>query len=101
MATLHASLFCFFFLRNRIVGAIRWPSGLVRALHFGGPGFLGFGSWVQTWHRSSSHAEVASHIVQPEGPTTRIYNYVLGGFGEKQKGKKRRLATDVSSGGNL
>ena len=25
---------------------------------------------------------------QLEGPTTRIYNYVLGGFGEK-KGKKK------------
>ena len=30
-----------------------------------------------------------------EGPTTRIYNYVLGCFGEK---KEKRLATDVSSG---
>ena len=26
-----------------------------------------------------------SHIAQPEGPTTRIYNYVLGGFGEKKE----------------
>ena len=43
---------------------------------------------------------MVSHIAQPEGPTTRIYNYVLGGFGEKKK-KKRRLATDVSSGANL
>ena len=43
-----------------------------------------------------SHTEVASHIAQPEGPTTRIYNYVLGGFGEKEK--KRILATDASSG---
>ena len=25
-----------------------------------------------------------------------MYNYVLGGFGEKKKKKKRRLATDVS-----
>ena len=25
------------------------------------------------------------HIVQPEGPTTRIYNHLLGGFGEKKK----------------
>ena len=31
------------------------------------------------------HAEVASHIAQPEGPTTRIYNYVLGAFEEKKK----------------
>ena len=27
---------------------------------------------------------------QLEGPTTKIYNYILGGFGEKtQKGKKK------------
>ena len=50
------------------------------------------GSWVRTWHRSSGHAEVASHIAQPEGPTARIYNYVLGGgrFGEKKRKKRRR-----------
>ena len=29
-----------------------------------------------------------SHIAEPEGPTTRIYNYVLGGFGERKKKKK-------------
>ena len=74
-----------------------WPSGEVFTLCFGGPGFLRFASWVRKWHCSSSHAEAVSHIVQPEGHTTRIYNYVLGGFGEKKK-KKKRLATDVSSG---
>ena len=48
------------------------------------------------------HAEAASHIPQPEGPATRIYNYLLGSFGEKKKKKKkRRLAADVSSGANL
>ena len=26
---------------------------------------------------------------QPKGPATRIYNYVLGGFGEKKKKKKK------------
>ena len=53
-------------------------------------------------HGSSGHAEVASHTAQPEGPTTKIYNYVLGGFGEnKKKRNKKRLATDVSSGANL
>ena len=31
----------------------------------------------------------ASHIAQPEAFTTRIYNYVLGGFGEKKKKKKK------------
>ena len=46
-----------------------------------------------------SHAEAVSHTAQPEGPTSRICNYVLGGFGEKKKGKKkRRLTADVSSG---
>ena len=34
----------------------------------------GFGSWARTWLRSSGHAEEASHISQPEGPATRIYN---------------------------
>ena len=41
------------------------------------------------WHHSSGHAETASHIAQPEAFTTRIYNYVLGGFGEK-KGKEKQ-----------
>ena len=47
---------------------------------------------------------MVSHISQPEGPTTGIYNYVLGGFGErkrKKKEKKRKLAIDVSLGANL
>ena len=35
---------------------------------------------------------------QLEGPTTKIYNYVLGRFGEKKQKKTRRLATVVSSG---
>ena len=48
------------------------------------------GSWVWTWHCSSGHAEAASHIAQPEGPTTRIYNYVLGGFGEEEKRKRKK-----------
>ena len=40
--------------------------------------------WILT-HRSWGHVEMASHIAQLEGPTTRIYNYVLGGFGGKKK----------------
>ena len=28
---------------------------------------------------------MVSHSVQPDGPTTRIYNYVLGAFGEKEE----------------
>ena len=38
--------------------------------------------------RLIGHAEVASHTAQPEALTTRIYNSVLGGFGEKKKKKK-------------
>ena len=39
---------------------------------------------------------------QLEGPTTKIYKYLLGGFGEKKEEKKRRrLATVVSSGANF
>ena len=49
----------------------------------------------------SGHAEAVSHIAEPEAPTARIYNYVLGGFGDKKKKKKGRLATAVSSGANL
>ncbi len=48
----------------------------------------------------SSHAEAASHMPQLEGPTTTMYDYVLGGLGEKKQ-KKKRLATVVSSGANL
>ena len=65
-------------------------------------GFHQFGPWAQTWHCSSSHAEAAPHVAEPKGPTTRIYNYVLGVLWEKKKKEKsRRLATDVSSGANL
>ena len=60
---------------------------LSSTLCFSSPGFHQFGSWAKTWHHSSSHAEMASHTAQPEGPTTRIYNYVLGGFGEEKKKK--------------
>ena len=46
--------------------------------------------------RSSSYAEAATYMAQPEALTTKIYNYVLGSFGEKKKKEKKRLATDVS-----
>ena len=65
-------------------------------LHFGGLGFYWFGSWARAWHCSSGHVEVASHIAQPEGPTTMYW----GPWGEEEE-EKRRLATDVSSGANL
>ena len=65
-------------------------------LRCGGPRFLQFGSWARTWHRSSGHAEVASHMPQLEGPTTRIYNYALGGFGEKKQKEKIKLLFPAS-----
>ena len=34
---------------------------------------------------SSGHAEAVSHIAHPESLTTRIYKYLLGGFGEKKQ----------------
>ena len=37
---------------------------------------------------------------QLEGPTTKIYTYVLGAFREKKQ-EKKRLATVVSSAANL
>ena len=43
-----------------------------------------------TWHRLSGLAEAASNTAQPEGPTTRIYNYAPGCFGEKKKKEKKR-----------
>ena len=73
-------------------------------LHISGPGFHPFRSQAWPWHLSSGHAEAASHVAQPEALTTRIYNCVLGAFGEKKKKgkeKKIRLATDISSGANL
>ena len=62
-----------------------WLSSL---LCFGGAGFRWFGSWARTWHRSLGHAKAASHIAQAEALRTRMYNYVLGGFGEKKKKKR-------------
>ena len=53
-----------------------------------------FGFWMQTWHRSSGHAQAASHIAQPEAPTTTVYSYVLGAFGRRE-GKKRNLYIDI------
>ena len=53
----------------------------------GGPVFRWFESWALAWHCSSDHAEATSHMPQLEGPTMKIYNYVLGGF-RGEKGKK-------------
>ena len=38
-------------------------------------------------HHSSSHAVAAPHMEELEGPTTRIYNYVLGLYRENRKRK--------------
>ena len=64
-------------------------------LCFSSLGFTGSDSGHGRTHHSSSHAMVASYIEELEGLTTRIYNYVLGLWGLKKRG---RLATDVSSG---
>ena len=37
-------------MNNSFRGPARWPSGC------SSPGFCGFGSWAQTWHRLSGHA---------------------------------------------
>ena len=66
-----------------------------------GPGVRHFGSQAWTWHCSSGHAEVMSHIAQPGGSTARIYNYVLEGLGIGPQSQDLGLATDVSSGANL
>ena len=65
---------------------------LISSLRFVGPGFCRFGSWVRTWHRSSSHAEAESLIAQLEGLTIRIYIYALRGFGERKKKRKKGKA---------
>ena len=89
-------------LKNfRVRGPALWLSGYVCALCFTGPGFLWFRYCPWTWHHFSGHTEVTSHMAQLEGPTTKIYNYVLGVFRDEKKQKKERLATVVSSGANL
>ena len=68
-----------------------WPRG--RVVEFsrsaaGGPVFHWFESWARTWHRSSGHAEAASHISQLEGPTTKNTQLCTrGALGEKGKNK--------------
>ena len=53
------------------------------------PGVSPIVSRGRTWHGWSGHAEAVSHMPQLEGPTTKIYNYVLGGiWGEKAEKKE-------------
>ena len=72
---------------------------VVFALRFGGPGFPRLGSWAWTWHCSSDHVEVVSHMPQLVGPATK--NIQLCTVGAWRGKKKRRLTTVVSSGANL
>ena len=50
-----------------------------------------FKSRAQTWHRSSGHAEEASHMPQLEGPTTKNAQLCTGGlWGAKGKIKFKK-----------
>ena len=53
-------------------------------------GFTGSDPECRTLHCSPGHAEVVSHLAQPEGPTTTTYNHVLGRFGKKKKTKPNK-----------
>ena len=48
--------------------------------------------WIlgMNMHCLSGHVEAASHMPQLEGPTSKIYNYVQEGCGEKKQKKKRK-----------
>ena len=87
-------------MRGKVLLWNGWQNGWVDMLRCSGLRFHQFRSWVQMWHHSLGHVGVASHTPQLEGPATKIYNYVLGGFGEekKQKNKQRKMNTNVSSG---
>ena len=72
-------------LKRRSVG---WPRGwVVKLAHSAwvAQGFPGLdpGHGHGTVHQAMLKA--ASHIAQPEALTARIYNYVLGGFGEEEE----------------
>ena len=53
-----------------------------------GPGFAGLDPGHGPTHCSSGHVVAASHIEEVQGVTTRIYNYVLGLWGEKKEKRK-------------
>ena len=72
-------------------GPALWAEWLSSWLHFSGPGFCQFGSWARIRHCSSGHVEVASHMPQLEGPTTKIYTTMYwGDLGRKSRGKKMK-----------
>ena len=64
------------------------------ALCFSSPGFSSLDPGLGPTYRSSSHAVAASHTEELR-LTAMMYNYVLGLWGGKKRGK---VATDVSSG---
>ena len=70
------------------IGAGRVAEGLSSHAPLRGPRVSPVRILVMDTAQLISCAEVASHTAQPEGPTTRIYNYALGGFGEKKKKEK-------------
>ena len=60
-------------------------------VHFDGPGFRQFASWVQTWHHSSGHADAAaSHTAHPEDPQLKYTTMYWGTLGRKRKIKSLR-----------
>ena len=72
-------------------------------LCFSGPGFCWPRSWARTRHPTSGHAEVASHIAEPEGSTARIYNCVLGASRRRRRKKEdwQRMLAQMSKKKNL
>ena len=80
-----------------------WPPGQVLkfACSAAAAAAQGFAGLDRGRGHGSIRQAMLSHMSQLEGPATKIYNYVPGGFGEKKQKKKKRLATVVSSGANL
>ena len=48
---------------------------------------------------TTRQAEAVSHMPQLEGPTTKIYNYVLGVWGRKSRKKEKRRGWGGKEGG--
>ena len=89
--------------RDKKTLVLRWPvakclSSSSCAPRFGSPRF---GSWARTWHGSSSHAEVVCHIHNQRCSQLEYTTRYWRALGRREEEKKRRLATDVSSGANL
>ena len=49
------------------------------------------GSDPECGHGTTCQTEAASHMPQIERPTTKIYSYVPGEFGEKKQKKKVKI----------